>query len=647
MNRIALDAEPSMEPDQVVDDDFIRRAIDQAHLNALWLALYQSTGDLDLGRIRSRLATVGGRGLVDYVLSADDEAIVKAKAFEYLRRRKPSDPLPPPPSKAEARRLLEMYSQPLSDDEFEFAYEELALEDWPREATWTNGRPDDKLSEFKVIVIGAGISGLMAAIQLQRLGVPFTVIERQSGIGGTWLLNTYPEVRVDTSSYLYQYKFEKNYPWSEYFPTGEETRAYLEYIAKKYDVAHKFQFHREVVSADWDEDTARWRMMIKRSDGVEEVAEANLLVSASGLFSKPKLPDIPGIEQFEGTMFHTAQWDHSFDVKAKRVALIGTGSTGTQLAPGVAQSAQHLTVFQRTPNWINEAKNYRTPISQEVRWLFNTMPYYWNWYSYAVYFTATQMQYVQTYDPDWQARGGLVNEKNDKMREMLAGYIRSQVNDDPELVKKLTPEYPPMSRRMVIDNGFYRMLTWHNVDLVTDSIERITPKGIVTEDGTEYAFDLIILGSGFEVQRYFWPVNYKGRDGITLDDLWVKDGVRSYLGMALPGFPNFLIFYGPNGQPRSGGFYSWAEIWARYVGKAVVQMVEQDIRSMEVKQDVFERYNAALDEEMKKMVWTGEGSSYYVNEHGRVSLNVPWLTYEYHAMVREPNLDDFVVEKAD
>lgn len=643
---IASNAAPSVEPGQV-DDDFIRRAIDEAHLNALWLALYQATGDPELGAMRAQLVTVGGRGLVDYVLTDEEEAIVKAKALDYLRGRKPSDPTPPPPSKAEARKLLEMYSKALGEDEFEFAYEELALEDWPREASWTNGPPADKLAGFKVIVVGAGISGLMAAIQLQRLGVPFTVIERQGGIGGTWLANTYPEVRVDTSSYLYQFKFEKNYPWTEYFPTGEETRHYLEYLAGKYDVADKFQFNSEVVSAAWDEDKAAWKLTVRRGDGSEEMLEANVLVSASGLFSKPKLPDIEGLDRFEGAIFHTAEWDHGFDYKGKKVALIGTGSTGTQLAPGIARQAEHLTVFQRTPNWINQAKNYRSAISDEVNWLFRTMPYYWNWYSYSVYFTATQMQYVQTYDPDWQARGGKVNELNDRMREMLTDYIRSQVDDDPELMAKLVPDYPPLARRMVIDNGFYRMLSQDNVDLVTDRIESVTPKGVCTEDGTERAFDLIILGSGFDVQRYFWPVDYKGRNGRTLDDLWAKDGVRSYLGMALPGFPNLFIFYGPNGQPRSGGFYSWAEIWARYVGRAVVQMVEQDIKSVDVRTDVFERYNQALDEEMKKMVWVGEGASYYMNEHGRVSLNVPWLTHEYHAMVRTPNFDDFEVRKGD
>jgi 4-hydroxyacetophenone monooxygenase len=199
---------------------------------------------------------------------------------------------------------------------------------------------------------------------------------------------------------------------------------------------------------------------------------------------------------------------------------------------------------------------------------------------------------------------------------------------------------------MVVDNGFYDMLRRDNVDLVTEPIVRITRKGIVTADGDEREFDMIVLGSGFDVQEYFWPVSYVGRDDATLESLWKKDGARSYLGMALPGFPNFFVFYGPNGQPRAGGFYSWAEIWARYIGAVVVAMIEKDIKSIDVRKDVFDAYNRKLDVEMKKIIWEAPGHCYYVNEFGRAALNVPWTTQEYHAMVRTPRLEDFNVEKA-
>src|SRR3546814_729699 len=246
--------------------------------------------------------------------------------------------------KAESRRLLELFTAPLTDDEFEFAYEELAFEDFPRNVQWTNGRPDEKLANFKVLVIGAGISGIGAAIQLRRLGIPFTVIERQGDIGGTWALNTYPEIRVDTSSYLYQFKFEKNFRWTEYYASGDETREYLEYVAAKHGVRDSFELNREVTAARWDEDGSCWRVTVRSKDGSEYQVDANVIVSASGLFSTPKFPNIPGLDQFQGEIFHTAQWDHSADHRGKRVALIGTGSTGTQLAPGIAPEVERLTV---------------------------------------------------------------------------------------------------------------------------------------------------------------------------------------------------------------------------------------------------------------------------------------------------------------
>lgn len=630
-----------------VDIDFIREAVDQAHVNALRLALFQVTGDPELARMKAAIRNVGGREFLDYKLDDEDSIRVREKAVAYLAGRRPGDPIPPPPGKAESRRLLELFTAPLTDDEFEFAYEELAFEDFPRDVHWTNGRPDEKLSGFQVLVIGAGISGIGAAIQLKRLGIPFTVIERQGDIGGTWVLNTYPEIRVDTSSYLYQFKFEKNFRWSEYYASGQETRDYLEHIVDKYGVRDTFQLNREVVAARWDERRSLWQVTIRNRDGSEYEVEANVVVSASGLFSTPKFPDIAGLKDFEGPIFHTAEWDHSADYRNKRVALIGTGSTGTQLAPGIAPEVEHLDIYQRTPNWIMKQPNYRAPVGEHVRWLFDTMPYYWNWYCYASYFTGTQMQYLQRYDAEWQAKGGIVSENNDKMRAIMTDYIREKTGADPDLFAKVLPTHAPFTRRMVVDNGFYDTLRRDNVDLVTDKIERITPTGIRTEDGTERPVDLIIIGCGFRVQEYFWPVNYVGRDGATLPELWKRDGARSYMGLALPGMPNFFVFYGPNGQPRAGGFYSWAEIWARYIGGMLVKMIEGDIASVDVKRDVFDAYNRELDAQMKGIVWEAPGHCYYVNEFGRAALNVPWTTQEYHAMVREPNLDHFDVRKAD
>ncbi|CAK7200305.1 hypothetical protein SEUCBS139899_002996 [Sporothrix eucalyptigena] len=627
-----------------VTDEFIRSAIDKSNLNALRLALLQVTGDPDLAKMRTRRHAVRGGAMYTHVLSEEDTPALKAKAFAYLKNRKPGDPIPPPPNKEETRKLVDVFGdEPVGDREYEYDYEELAFSEFPRSAAWTEGKkpPQDVIDKFKVIVVGGGISGLAAAVQLKRLGIPFTVLERQHDVGGTWLLNTYPDARVDVSSFLFQFKFVKGYPWSEYFATAGETQKYLAYVADTFDVRKYFRFNREVVKCVWDEAAAEWELTVKHKTGEIETLRCNAVISGSGLFSTPNLPDIPGLSEYKGNVFHTANWDHNVQYEGKKVALLGTGSTGTQLASAVAAKADTLTVYQRTPNWIMNMEGYRATIDDSVRYIFDNMPYYWNWFCYSAHATTQQLQYMQTYDREWQAKGGIINERNDLVRKALIQYIEKKTEGIPGLKEKLIPEYAPLVRRLVVDNGFYDTLRRDNVDLVTDKIKTFTPTGIQTEDGVERPVDVVVLGTGFKTSKYFWPCEYVGRNGVVMEDLWKKDGPRSYLGMTIPGFPNFFILYGPNHQPRSGAFYSWGEIWMRYIGQCIVNLIENNHRAMDVKKDVFDEYQARLDEAGKSLIWESKGSSYYVNELGRQSVNTPWHTADYHRMASAPNFDDF------
>ncbi|KAJ4188281.1 hypothetical protein NW767_011942 [Fusarium falciforme] len=626
-----------------LSNDFIREAIDKSNLNALRLALLQVTGDTDLVKMRTRRHAIRGGAMFAHVLSEEDTPALKEKAFAYLSKRKPEDPIPPPPSKAEARKLADVFGdEPVEDREFNYHYEELAYEEFPRLAHWTEKRPSpETIAKFKVVVIGAGISGVAAAVQFKQLGINFQVLERQAGIGGTWLLNTYLDARVDVSSYLFQFKFLKNYPWSEFFATAGETRKYLEDVAEHYQVKDHFHFNREIISAIWDEDTSEWVLTVQHSSGQTETLRCNAVVSGTGLFATPDLPDIKGIKNYKGHLFHTAKWDHSVDYRNKRVALLGTGSTGTQLAPSVASEATSLTVFQRTPNWVMKMDGYRNRIDDKVRYMFDNMPYYWNWYCYAVHVASQQLQLLQTFDKEWQAKGGFINERNDLVRKNLTDYIESKTEGRPDLRKKLLPTHAPLVRRLVVDNGFYDMLRRDNAELVTDKIDTFTEKGIRTADGVEHEFNVVILGTGFKVSQYFWPCQYVGRQKATLEDLWKKDGPRSYLGLTIPGFPNFFVFYGPNHQPRAGGFYSWAEIWSRYTAASIIHLIENGKKSMECRKDVFGEYNKKLDDAAKGLIWEEAGYGYYVNEFGRQSVNAPWHTADYHRMVTTPNWDDF------
>jgi 4-hydroxyacetophenone monooxygenase len=627
-----------------VDESFIRKAIDKSNLNALRLALLQVTGDPTLAKMRTRRHAIRGGAMFAHVLSEEDAPALKEKAFAYLSKRKLNDPVPPPPSsKADVRKLLDVFGdEPIGDREFNYDYEELAFEEFPRIAKWSSKKPSaEKIANFKIIVIGGGISGLAAAVQFKQLGLNFQVLERQGGIGGTWLLNTYPDARVDTSSYLFQFKFVKNYPWSEFFATAGETRKYLEDVAERYQVKDRFHFNREVVGANWHEEMSEWELTINHDDGHTETLRCNAIVSGSGLFATANEPNIKGIKDFKGPIFHTTKWDHSTEYSDKNVALLGTGSTGSQLAAGVASKAKSLTVYQRTPNWIMNLDGYRATIDDYVRYIFDHMPYYWNWYCYSAHVAAQQLQYLQTYDKEWQAKGGQVNERNDLARQNLTEYIKSKAEGIPGLLEKILPKYPPLVRRLVVDNGFYDMLRRDNVEIITDKIEAFTEEGIKTADGVERKYDIVVLGTGFKVSQYFYPCKYVGRNGRTLEDLWKIDGPRSYLGLVMPGLPNFFSFYGPNHQPRSGGFYSWAEIWSRYTASALIHLIENDKKSIEVRQEVYDDYNTKLDEEAKTLIWEQEGSGYYVNEFGRQSVNVPWHTADYHQMVAKPDFDEF------
>ena len=390
---------------------FIRQAIQTANSNALRLALYQVTGDPELAAMKPYQLEIRGGALLQNAVRPEDLASLHDKAVAYLFSTGDKPVVLPPPDAAEAKRLMGLFcAQQISENYARFGLEELAYDEYPRDAKWSNKPSPEVLSSLRVLVVGAGISGIAAAIQLSRLGIPYTVIERQVDIGGTWQLNNYPQARVDTSSYLYQFKFEKNYPWAEFFAARNDTMKYLHHVAGRRGVLENFRFEIQVVAAKWHEDRGVWVATLRHADGREEQFTANFIISGSGLFATPNsTPDIAGLDDFKGRIFHTALWDQSYDFAGKRIALIGTGSTGTQLMPALAEAAGQLTVYQRTPSWIFGVEGYRSPVPDETQWLFDHLPYYWNWISYSAFDTAMQLQNAQSYDREWRNTHGGVS----------------------------------------------------------------------------------------------------------------------------------------------------------------------------------------------------------------------------------------------
>jgi 4-hydroxyacetophenone monooxygenase len=627
----------------IIDVQKIKQYIKDADPNILRLTLLQLTQDASLKKMRVEETSLWGGAMVTYSLAPEHHEEIRTKALEYFIKTLPISP-PAQPDRDLVKDTMEQFGQgPLSPVEYMAAYEQLSIDDFPRDVTW-NMKPDkDILGAKSVLIVGAGVCGIAVAIQMERLGIPYRIIDRQSDLGGTWHINDYPEARVDVSSQIYQYTFEKRYPWTEFFARAAETKRYLHHCAGKYGVIEKITYRTEVLGAAWDDAAHRWVVRIRTEGRAEASIEADFLISAAGLFNKPKLPNIPGIGDFAGEIFHTTEWNHSVDFAGKRVAQIGTGSTGVQFAQHVANRASHLTIYQRTANWVLEMKGYRDSVPQGLRWMFENFPFYWNWHNYGTYFANAQLELLHDMDPEWQRAGGVISKRNDSLKASAESYIRRRLTDKPQLIDKVIPRFPPLARRPTIDNGWYDTLLRDNVDLVTDPIEQITSAGIRLRNGEQSDFDVIICAAGFETLRYLWPAEYKGRKGLTPNALWSHDGPRAHLGgITMPGFPNFFMLYGPNSQPRSGSFHTIAEAWVRYIAKAIVRVIEANQHTIECKEESFRDYNRRLDEATKSLLWEKFGKGfYYLTKEGRSVVNVPWRTPDYLHRLREPNWDEF------
>ena len=619
-------------PPKVVEA-FIRKALDESDLNAVRIALYQATGDESLLDVKLARVSVRGGQLVLVDVDEQDRQQVKDRAMRFLMQEL-TDFVPAAPTDDQLRELmLALRDEPIAERSFLSRKESLGFDEQPRSASWTSGKPELPAG-FQVAIVGAGFNGILMGVQLERLGIPYQVFERRHEIGGTWSVNRYPDVRVDITNFVYQYSFARDYPWEHYYAPGAEIRKYLTHVAKQFGVFDKIRFNSDVTAGAFDEQSATWTLQVAGPDGTVEDVAASIVVSAGGLFSEPKPLEVPGLADFGGRVFHTARMSGDEDFTGRTVAVVGNGSTGVQLLSAVAESAAQVYVHVRTPQWIAARENYRDRLSAESRWLLATLPYYPNWYTYSLLAMQEGSQKLHTIDPDWVAQGGQVNEVNDKFREALEGYIAKQLEGHPDLIKMLTPKHPPMARRQVADNNWYKTLLEPHVELVLGTIDHVTSGGIVTGDGTERPVDDIITATGFAITKYLHPARYAGKDGQTLNDFWDADpeGPKAYLGMTVHGFPNLFTLYGPNAQPRSGAIVGWFETWTQYIARAIVYLVEHGYRELDVKPEVFEQYNLDLVKESADKVWLHPDAiekNYYVNDAGRLQVGVPWNLEDY------------------
>ncbi len=622
-----------------VDPAFIRRAVELADMNGVRLALYHNTKDPEIEALP-----------VAAKMTPDQRELLIGKAVSWLTANASPMPLPEPPE-AELRKLMDMATGGrMGDLEYKSRRDLPAFQDFPLMAEWeTEAR--DLPEDFRVAIIGSGFSGLATAVQMERLGIPYVVIERRADPGGTWTINRYPDVRVDTQSNSYELLFEKGYKWSEYFGRGEQVREYLTHVSRKYGVWEKSRFKRDLKRATFDEARGRWVLDIETPDGMETL-EANFIISCTGVFANPKFPEFENREAFKGQIVHPNRWPEDLDLTGKRVAVIGNGSTGVQLLSAVARDAAQVSVFQRTPQWISPREKYGVPVEPETAWLLENFPGFWNWARYMSFAGLFETHNMVLPDPAWQESGGQINPVNDKLREFLTGYIKAQVGGREDLIEKLVPDYAPFSRRPVVDNGWYKALTRDNVELVTDGIVRLTEAGIETADGKVRELDVIITATGFDIVKYLWPAQIVGKGGADLHETWsAADGPRAYLGMMVPDFPNLFMLYGPNSQPVSGGTHIpvWYVIWAAYAARCMMRMLADGGPRVEVTHEAYTAYNAAMDAESRKLILMQKGSgkekNYYVNQkHDRLQVNAPWYSPDFHRMCTEIAWGDLRVE---
>ncbi|MDB4971769.1 MAG: flavin-containing monooxygenase [Myxococcaceae bacterium] len=501
--------------------------------------------------------------------------------------------------------------------------------------------------DHQVLILGTGFAGLGMAIQLLKAGFhDFALVEKEPELGGTWFVNTYPGCACDVQSHMYSFSFEPNPDWSREFATQPEILSYLKRVADKYELRERVQFQTQAIGAEYDEERCLWRVRLAETRAVERyfelrglkpgdsfpsddpelppyrVVTARALVSGIGGLSTPSYPTLPGLERFEGKTFHSQRWDHDYDLRDKRVAVIGTGASAIQFVPEIQPKLRRLDLYQRTPPWILPKPD--RAISQLERWSYRNLPGLRQLRRAALYTALESRAIAFAVDP-----------RLFKVAEPVARlYLRSQVRD-PALRKKLTPSYSMGCKRVLISNDWYRSLTQPNVEVVNGGIREVRAHSVVDQDGVEREVDAIIFGTGFRVHDVIPRGVFRGRGGADIVDQW-PDGPQAFKGTTVSGFPNLFLLLGPNTALGHNSVVYMIEAQINYVVRALEHMRAQELAELEVTQAAQRAFNEELMERSEGTVWTSGGcSSYYLHPvSGRNVAIWPDFTFRFRAATR-------------
>lgn len=621
----------------------IDQAVQDADLRVLLMVLFQTTGDrrwLDQPYRPSRDVRLIADE--DAGFSADIQAEVRAAAAAVLSAPDVTPAIPDPGDELMTEMMNFCLSEPVPPEYAPMMREQMGfIED--------RIAPPKSLSDSRpVAIVGAGASGIALAARLGGLGIPYVVLERNDQVGGTWFENRYPGCAVDTPNHAYSYSWGRRYPWSRYFAPRAELFDYLDTAADEFGVRPHIRFGTEVVQADWRDDIAGWQLTLAGPNG-EEFLEARALVSAIGQISQPTTPALKGADDFRGVKIHTARWPEELELAGKRVAIIGTGASSMQIVPEIYRDVEQLSIFQRSPQWVRPIPHYHDPIPDGSQWLLRHVPLYAAWYRFTMLWRyGDGLLPTLRIDPNWPYPDRSLNRANDRHRQEMADHIVAELGDRHDLIEKCLPSYPPYGKRILLDNGWFRVLREANVELVTDDIDRLTAGGIATDDGRTRDFDVIIYATGFKMTLMAARLNIRGRAGLKLEEVWAGENPTAYLGITVPDFPNLFVMQGPStGLGHGGSAIFQSECQAHYIAACLVEMERTGISAISARQAPLDEFVRQVDELHENMIWSHPGmSTYYRNSAGRVFTVSPFRLVDYWTMTRRPDFDDYEVTRA-
>lgn len=625
-------------PAAEVNRTLLKDGIANANIPALLMVLYQMTGEATW--LQEPFAPGRSPGLDDndsgqlpdevqaQIRTAAEEAIEAWLAGKPLAIERPTN-----------LRLAEMLSVAMTEHvPEEYGDIVAAGMGYDLEPTAEAAIAADKTA----IVIGGGVSGICAGIELGKLGIDYTLFEKNEDFGGTWFENRYPGCGVDTPSLTYTFSCRPN-DWSMYFPLRDEIEGYLLDTAREFGLYDKARFRTHVEEARWNTATDQWDVTITTPDGKRETHSADYLFSAVGILNIPKYPQIDGLDEFAGEVYHTSRWPAEADLSGKRVAVIGNGASGMQVAPAIADEVSRMTIFARSKQWAAPFPQFRKKVPEGVRYLMQVVPLYRAWLEQRLSWTFNDRVHGTLFrDPEWEHPERAVNEINDAHRRVFTRYVEEQLQDRPELIERVLPEYPPFAKRMLLDNGWFRTIKKPHVDLIPEHLAKVDGNTLSTSSGETVEADVIILATGFQTTNVLGSYDIVGREGQLLRDHWGEDNASAYLGTLVPGFPNFFILLGPNvGSGHGGSMIRNIENQMHFAGQVVQCAEAQEASTVEVKETAYTDYSRRIDDAHDRLVWTHPGTeNWYRNSQGRVVAITPWRNDAFWRMTRSPDEAD-------